>query len=222
MMKPQKNLRSYILEYFEYYDLANKIDLFNYILSEKDFIDFNEFIEELKKLEDDNFIRIEDDKIFRKDEKLDMGILFDYGFGEYNFRINVDIKNIENLDFDKIIDNLNNVKTVFKMYDFFPAFTIEREDDKVLLLEFLADDWEGSISLKNEHFEIYTMIKRTDFLINWENYIQQNFTPNDEIYRSLPASSFALFLYNFIKSILIKVVPSCKLKIINAEFIRSQ
>ena len=105
MLKTQKDLKSYILEYFELYGTAHIIDLFNYILIEKnDFISFEIFEEELTKLISENLIRIDDDIIYKTDDKLDESFPFDYEFGDYNFVINVEIKNIDNINlyFEKI------------------------------------------------------------------------------------------------------------------------
>jgi len=225
VVNPQKELRLYIKEYFEIYDTAHMTDLFNYILIEKnDFTDFSIFEEELLKLTSEGFIKIENDKIYRIVNKLEADYLFDYEFGEYNFVISVEILNIdkEALRFDQIINRLNTIRKDFKKYDFLPNYAIEKTEKKELLIEFIADDWEGTIIIKRKSFEICTFLKRNEFLINWEKYIEFNFTPNDEIYRSLPASSHALFLYKLIKSILNEVTPECKLNIICAEFRKSQ
>jgi len=229
-MNIQDNLRTHILDYFEFYESNYISDLYNYLLQVvNDYIDYDIFERELLKLSSEKIIKIKNNEVMIIQRKSQKPILYDINYSDYNFVIIAEILNpIEgNLKLSTIIRQIEEYKELFKKLSFLPEFTLQKtKNNKELLIEFIAEDWGGTILLqkleKRDIIEICTLVKRTEFLIEWENYVENNFTPNDYIYRSLPTASHAMFLFNLMKSLITTANPSSKLRIECAEFRKSQ
>jgi len=145
MIDKQLNIKDYILDYFNNFESAHIMDLYDYIYScIEEVPDFDKFNEELIELSQNKIIKIENEFIHRISIAKQSAKSLEFRLGSYNFVINAEIDHphFKELNLDLICNSIKETKIETNNIEIVKILGIDL-DKRVnrLVVEVSGDEW---------------------------------------------------------------------------------